>query len=203
MALTGAPPAGDRRLSELLVDLAGRAGQRISLGTLADTIGERSFAALMILFAAPNLIPMPPGASTVFGIPLLLVAAQLALGRPRVWLPEVMSRRSVDRTTFAAIARRMQPVLRRFESVARPRLWPSALAERWVGVVVVVLAIVLILPIPLGNWLPALAVILISFGLAERDGVWIAGGSLAAVVALGFVAAIIGSIGYALRWLIG
>ena len=79
MAVSEAAPK-HLRLSELLHDLADKAGERISLGALADAIGERSFAALMIIFAAPNLIPMPPGASTVFGVPLLLVAVQLLLG---------------------------------------------------------------------------------------------------------------------------
>ncbi len=191
------------RLSELLSELADRAGERISLGALADAIGDRSFAALMIIFAAPNLIPMPPGASTVFGLPLLLVAVQLLIGRPRVWLPELMSRRSIDKATFTLIAHRLAPILRRFETVARPRFWPPMATDRLVGFVVFVLAVVLILPIPLGNWLPALAVILISLGLAEKDGLWIVGGALTGVASLAVVAVVIGSIGYALQWLIG
>lgn len=189
------------RLSELLSDLASRSRERISLGELADAIGDRSFAALMIIFAAPNLIPMPPGASTVFGIPLLLVAAQLLAGRPRVWLPEMMSRRSIDNATFTMLAAKLGPILRRFEALARPRYWPPFATDRLVGFIVFVLSVVLILPIPLGNWLPALAVVLISLGLAEKDGLWIAGGTLTALVSLGFVVAVIGSIGYALQWI--
>ena len=38
------------------------------------------------------------------------------------------------------------------------------------------LSIILLLPIPLGNMLPALAIALIALGVLERDGVWVLGG---------------------------
>ena len=53
-------------------------------------------------------------------------------------------------------------------------------ADRFVGVVALVMALVLTLPIPLGNRLPAVAIIIISLGLAERDGVWVGVGTLIA-----------------------
>ena len=45
------------------------------------------------------------------------------------------------------------------------------------------LAAILMLPIPLGNTLPALAISLLALGVLERDGVWIAIGLLASAVA--------------------
>jgi hypothetical protein len=189
-----APP---RRLSRLLLDIADAGTGRISLADLATAVGDRSFAALMIIFSAPNLVPLPPGGSTVFGIPLLVVAAQLLAGMPRIWLPGFIAKRSIDRRTFALVARRIAPVLQRFEAVARPRFWPRsrAIADRWVGLVVFTMAVVLILPIPLGNWLPAVTVILASLGLVERDGLWVAAGSLCALASFAFIAAVLLSIG--------
>jgi hypothetical protein len=55
--------------------------------------------------------------------------------------------------------------------------------EYFVGLVCLVLAAVLMLPIPLGNTLPALAISLLALGVLERDGVWIAIGLSASVVA--------------------
>lgn len=197
MDLTDAP-SPPRRLSRVLVELAEGEGERITLAALAEAVGDRSFAAFMILFSAPNLVPLPPGASTVFGIPLLIVAAQLLYGSPRIWLPKAIANRSVDRGTFGTLATRLVPYLKRFEAIARPRYWPASrvLAERWVGFVAFVMAVVLIMPIPFGNWLPALAVVIISLGLAERDGLWVIAGTLLAVVSLVLVAGIILSIAY-------
>jgi hypothetical protein len=56
--------------------------------------------------------------------------------------------------------------------------------ERAIGVVCTILAIVLILPIPLGNILPALAVSALSFSLIQRDGaIALVGHALAATSA--------------------
>lgn len=49
----------------------------------------------------------------------------------------------------------------------------SRLAEKVLGVFCLSLALILILPIPLGNMLPSLAIALIGLGLLERDGLWI------------------------------
>lgn len=198
-ARLGAPVEPPRPLSRVLVELAESAGPRVSLGEIATALSDRSFAALIILFAAPNLLPLPPGSSTVFGVPLALIAGQLLFGMPRLWLPRVLRERSLDRETFARIAVRMEPLLRRFEKLARPRYWPLSrvFAERFVGAVVLAMALVLCLPIPFGNWAPALAVVLVALGLTERDGVWIACGTLIAAASLGLVAGVIGSIGLA------
>lgn len=155
----------------------------------------------MILFAAPNLIPTPPGSSTILGLPLLLIASQLLVGRPRLWLPRALSERSLDTPTFAGVARRMEPVLRRFERLVRPRWWPVSqrVAGRVVGFVVLVMAGVLVLPIPLGNWPPAAAIVLVSFALMERDGLWLACGVLAAIGSLVLVGGVIGSVWLAVQ----
>ena len=43
--------------------------------------------------------------------------------------------------------------------------------ERVIGAFYLVLAVILTLPIPLGNVLPALAISIIALGMIERDGV--------------------------------
>jgi len=55
--------------------------------------------------------------------------------------------------------------------------------ENLVGLVCLVLAVILMLPIPLGNTLPALAISVLALGVLERDGVWIVLGFMASVVA--------------------
>ncbi|MCK7495647.1 MAG: exopolysaccharide biosynthesis protein [Comamonadaceae bacterium] len=45
----------------------------------------------------------------------------------------------------------------------------------------------LVLPVPLGNMLPALAVSLFALGVLERDGVWVLAGAVAAVASAAVV----------------
>ena len=152
-----------------------------------------------MLFAAPNLLPLPPGSSTVFGIPLILIAGQLLVGRSRLWLPRWLRQRSLESRTFCRIAAGIEPFLRRLEKLARPRYWPMprVVAERFVGFVVLLMALILIFPIPFGNWTPAVAALLVSLGLSERDGIWLGCGALVAAGSIGLAAGIVGTIGLA------
>lgn len=176
---------GSVPLSVLLFRLANDTSrERISVGDLLAALGDRAIGALMFFFAAPNILPVPPGVSTLLGAPLLFLSAQLMLGM-RPWLPGIVTRRSLSRDDLATLVRRIVPWLAKAEKLLRPRV--SVLVrppvEYFVGLVCLVLAAVLMLPIPLGNTLPALAISLLALGVLERDGAWIAIGLFASVVA--------------------
>jgi hypothetical protein len=87
------------RVSELLdFFVAGHPGDRIVLGDLIDLLGDRAFGAMLLIFALPNMVPVPlPGLSTVLGAPMVLFAAQLMLGHPKPWLPARLSKLSIAR----------------------------------------------------------------------------------------------------------
>jgi hypothetical protein len=81
---------------------------------------------------------------------------------------------------------RLMTWLERAEAISRPRLafLFAPLGERFMGLVCALLALVLILPIPLGNILPAASVSVLGLALVQRDGVLaIAGYALAAASA--------------------
>lgn len=172
-------------LSVVLFELAHDTGrERVSIGDLLGALGDRAIGALMFIFAVPNVLPVPPGVSTILGTPLIFLSAQLMLGM-RPWLPAVVTRRSFSREDFATLVRRVVPWLTRAEKLLRPRLASLARPpmENGVGLVCLLLACVLVLPIPLGNTLPALAISLLALGVLERDGLWILGGIAASAVA--------------------
>ena len=176
---------GNVPLSLVLFRLANdNSRERISAGDLLAALGDRAIGPLMFFFAAPNILPVPPGVSTLLGAPLLFLSAQLMLGM-RPWLPGVITRRSISRDDLAALVRRIVPWLAKAEKLLKPRA--SVLVrppvEYFVGLVCLVLAAILKLPVPLGNTLPALAISLLALGVLERDGVWIGIGLLASAVA--------------------
>ncbi|MFO1394981.1 MAG: exopolysaccharide biosynthesis protein [Steroidobacteraceae bacterium] len=176
-------------LSGVLRQLAEESGrERISLQDLFQALGDRALAALLFFFAIPNVIPSPPGLSSVLGVPLVILSAQLLTGR-KAWLPVFVAQRSMAREDFQALITRALPWLERAEKLLRPRLSAIALPpmEYLLGFVCMILAVVLALPIPLGNIPPAFAIALIALGILERDGMWVLAGLVVAAVSLTIV----------------
>ena len=157
--------------------------ERIFIGDLMEALGDRAIAALMFIFALPNVIPTPPGTSSVLGMPLVFLSAQLALGL-KPWLPGFISNRSMSIYDFRALVRRVIPFLSRAERLLRPRAnWLIVPPMEYVvGLVCFVLAVILVLPIPFGNMTPALAICLMALGVMECDGWWVIAGFVASVV---------------------
>ncbi|MCK0195906.1 exopolysaccharide biosynthesis protein [Ancylobacter sp. 6x-1] len=181
------------RLSAILTGIANDdRRERIAIGDLVNEMRERAFGPLIFLFALPNVLPTPPGTSTVLGAPLIFLTAQLALGRDP-WLPRMIADRSIGRSEFARFINRAAPWLAKAERLLRPRFGMLARppGENIVGLMCLVLAIVLVLPIPLGNMLPALAVCMLALGIVAMDGVWILAGMTVAVVSLGVVSGVV------------
>ncbi len=99
----------------------------------------------------------------------------------------------MPRERFAQLVDRLAPWLARAERLLRPR-WSVLVghrAENVLGAVCLVLAIVLALPIPLGNMLPAFAICLIALGILERDGVWTSIGVLVGLGSLVLVSGVV------------
>ncbi|WP_246727840.1 exopolysaccharide biosynthesis protein [Chelativorans sp. Marseille-P2723] len=182
-----------RKISEILYSLAeDTSRERISVGDLLSAMGDRAFGPLMLLFALPNVLPMPPGASGILGVPLIILAAQLMLGR-KPWLPRVIAGRSMMRAEFVTMLQRAGPWLSKAERLLKPRLTilVTPPAEYVIGAICLILAIILALPIPLGNMLPAFAICLFSFAILERDGIWIIAGLIAFLISITVVGGVL------------
>ncbi|MDZ4371062.1 MAG: exopolysaccharide biosynthesis protein [Phenylobacterium sp.] len=159
-------------LSAVLMEIADHGEPRISIGELSERFGGRAIGALLFIFGLACMLPLPPGATTIFGLPLVMLAPQLIIGAAAPWLPERVKNRTLSTADLRAALPRVVPWLRKLEAVSRPRLTIlfGAVGERVIGLVCLALALVLILPIPGGNILPALAVSALSFALIQRDG---------------------------------
>ncbi|NNU81767.1 exopolysaccharide biosynthesis protein [Halovulum dunhuangense] len=184
---------GRRRLSEILAEIGHDAARDdVSVNDLIRILKGRGRAALILLFAVPNVLPMPPGTSGVLGLPLLYLSLQMMLDRTP-WLPRFIGERSVPRERFGQMVERLGPWLARAERLLRPRWSPLVghPAEHILGALCLVLAAVLTLPIPFGNILPALAICVIALGILERDGLWIALGTLLGLASLLIVAGVV------------
>lgn len=196
MPMKSQPPSPERRppVSALLRELAERWQEpRIRLGTLVEVLSDRAYGPLLLILALPNVVPGPPGVSTILGVPLVLTTAQLVLGRHRPWLPRLARDRSLKTQDFSAFIVKATPWLHRVERLLKPRLlWATRFAiERAVALLCLLLAVCIMLPIPFGNMLPALSISLTALGLFERDGLFIALGSALGLISLALVASLV------------
>jgi hypothetical protein len=196
-------PAAERRarLSTVLQRLAYDEAERIEVARLLEVFGERAFGALLFVLAVPNMIFLPPGVSTLFGVPLMLIAGQLALGRSSIWLPQTIRRRSLDRTIFRRVVSGTRPYLRRAEYLLAPRFvfMFGTLGTRLIGLGCLVLATLIALPIPLTNFLSGLAIAAFALALLQRDGIAAAFGWAVALVSAGATALVSGAMWIAAR----
>jgi hypothetical protein len=162
------PPA-----SELLQNLLDAFPEEsVTVGDIIRRLEGQAFGLLLLLLALPNCIPNIPGLSTIFGVLMLAPAVQLIFGAKDVWLPGRIMRWSISRDALRMAIKGALPVLRRIERYVAPR-WTflvDAPFRQFLGVQVLVLALVLILPIPFGNWPPGMTVAAIALALLQRDG---------------------------------
>jgi hypothetical protein len=189
-AINTTDPARDKPVSAstLLARFADSwAADRVQLTDIVDVLGERAYGILLLIFAIPNAIPNPvPGVTAILGLPLVLISAQMLLGRPKPWFPDIIGSRSIPTEDFRRFIRQADPHLKRTERMLKQRgafaFTPSG--ERFLAVVVLAMAVVLTLPIPLANLLPALSICFVALALIEFDGLMAAIGVVAAAVSM-------------------
>ena len=183
-----------RKLSVELAELHARAGDRaVPLREVIFVLRNRAYLLLIVLLALPFIQPVPlPGLSTPLGLAIVLIALRLSLGQ-RPWLPMRIQRAKLPAGFFGKVLTFTARLLRFLESVLRPR-WPAvtgtALVNQLHAIVILVSALILLLPLPIpfSNFIPAWAIFLMACGLLERDGVFILAGyaAFACVVAFFF-----------------
>lgn len=193
---TVAEPRMSPRVTDLLTEFRHSLPERrVTLGDCVAVLRDRAFGGFMLILSLPNILPLPWGAATILGVPMVLIASQMMLGRRTLWLPGWLLRLSADRALVAQVLDRMIPRLRRTERWLRPRvaILSSGLAERLIGALCIFLCFVLVLPVPLLGWFPAFALVALSLGLVERDGaVLLVGFGLCALSAVAALVALAG-----------
>jgi hypothetical protein len=146
-----------------------------TLGGLIEVFGSKSFALLFVLLLGVPALPLPTGGAThVFEVIAILVAAQLVAGREQIWLPARW--RAIDlaggrRERFLESLLRM---IRRLERISRPRLrvlFSHPLHNRLFGALVVVGSLGAFFAPPFSglDTLPALGVVLLSLAVLLED----------------------------------
>lgn len=162
-----------QRLSDVIEGFGEDERPVLTVGQMLEQFDSRAFGAMLLVFGLLNCLPLPPGSSTILSLPILLLAPQIAWGSDVPWLPRRLVEHPLKRDDLRGLFRRLTPIVRRMELVTRPRLKIlfGPVGERLIGVVCTLLALVLVLPIPLGNLAPGATVAVLALALLQRDGV--------------------------------
>lgn len=190
------PESGADSITGVLARVRGASLMRESGGTVAlrdivAALGEHSFPALVLVFSLLLVSPLSaiPLATTVFGLTIAAIVAQMIVARGHVWLPGFLLDRPLPvARTLAALDWLDRPV-RALERWLKPRF--TVLVAPPLGRLpkLVVLAAALCTPlmevIPGSGTSIGAAITLFGAGLLARDGVFVVlGASLAAILPL-------------------
>lgn len=184
----------ETRLSEALAGAA-RAieGHAVTLRELIAIIGEQGLLVLCLILATPSLLPVaPPLMSAALALPMLMIAVAVTTNR-LPWLPDRLLDHEIPSAMVQQTIVRVARWAQRIEHLIRPRLLrlSGSPGINVLNGVMLVLAVTLLfapLPlVPLAGTLPAVAVMLLALGMAERDGALILLGYAMTLVATAYV----------------
>lgn len=157
----------------------------VTLHQIAQAHGAAAHGALLVLLSVPCMIPIP-GTGTLLSLGIAAMAFMIWRGESSLRLPDrvgqfALSGRSAKKTLEALVW-----VYRSAGRLCRER-WCTLVHERhrvWLAPVVALMALVIFLPIPFGNVLPAVALICLGLAQMFRDGVLLVASLSLAVAAV-------------------
>jgi hypothetical protein len=163
-----------RPFSQVLTDVGAVDDPVLPMTELVGTFGERGFGALLLTLGLLSaVIGVIPGMTTVLGVPIMIIGAQLLFRQDELWLPGWIMKRDIPRPAFAEAAGKVKGRLQMVERFSRPRLafMSTDLSEALIGLMCMIWAAVLMLPLIGFNLFPSLIVAAFGFGLMQKDGV--------------------------------
>ena len=199
----GHPTGPDLPLTPLSENLAfileRAAGRALTIRVILEVLHGRGFNLLLIFFCLPFCLPVSiPGLSTPFGLAILVLGVRIAFRR-EPWLPQRVMDFAIRHDLLERTVKFGIRVATQVEKIVRPRARvlaasPALMSVNGLVVVVSALALMVPLPLPLANFFPAWSIMLLALGMMEEDGAFIIGGYILCVVSWGY---------FVVLWLLG
>lgn len=162
----------------------------LTLAALLELHGPSSVATLLMLYALFCILPVG-GVGNVFGVALWMLSWQWSQGRPHM-LPARVAAMRLNQRWSLFMLRALSIGYRHAGRWSRPR-WPRLQAgwtRGWWAAWIALQALVIFLPIPLGNVLPAFSLVALGLGRLLSDGLMMGLSLVIGALALGYTAAL-------------
>lgn len=157
----------------------------LTLDEILDSVGRRSYGPLLLVIGLFAISPatIVPGMTWLAAALTLLVAGQMALGLPRIWLPKKALQAQLPRNAVRSGIEKGRGFARAVDKLLKPRLRFLS-KPPFVNLVALLCIVAAVLTFPLGlipfaPLAPGLAVVFFGLGMVARDGLWLALGSAA------------------------
>lgn len=184
-------------LSETLAKtIDGIEGDTVTLRQLMTSIGEQGLLMICAIATLPFLIPVSiPGVSTVFGAAIVLLAVAITLNR-MPWLPQRILDRKLETAKLVPALHKGVRIVSRIDAWVRPRalaLTTGAMV-RVNGLTLIFAGLLLMAPfgfVPFSNTAPAVGILLLTIGMLQRDGLFVALGYLGTLLTVVYFSVLI------------
>jgi hypothetical protein len=165
--------------------------QPITLGALAQAHGPALPGSLLVLVSAPCALPIP-GIGNVLGVTMMIMALAMWRGEDWTVLPSRVARLEMSARAARWVLRLLARVYRLAGRWSRERLCHLTVLQRrtLLAPKVALMGVVIFLPLPFGNVLPALAVVVLGVGIAFRDGLAVLSAAGLALASVAYAAAV-------------
>lgn len=161
----------------------------VSLATVLDAVGRRSFAPLLLIAGLVAVVPGVgdiPGVTTTMAVLVALVAGQMLFRRKRLWLPRWLLNRSVGRGKLCKTLSWARGPSRLVDRLLKPRLnvFTNATAIA-LGCIAVACVMPVMEVVPFGAIAAGAALVAFSLALVAHDGLLALIAFIATVLTIG------------------
>lgn len=164
-------------LGSLLQSLCeGTEGEKVTVGSLLDTVGRRSYGPVLLMLGFVSISPLTiiPGANWLIALVTFIFALQIVVGWRRPWIPDRLLRFEFPRKYLTQAVSASEKYVSMIDAFLKPRL--TFLTDPpFVQLIALVCVAAALITFPLGFFpfgplLPGLTVLFLGLGLAARDG---------------------------------
>lgn len=185
-----------KKTSDIILEIKCDLPNKITLKEFFNRIRESGRYLVILILIAPFLLPVSiPGSSTPFGLLIMILEFSNLFNR-EPYLPKVIGNYVLSYENVNKLFDVLERALNKLEKLTRPRLFIIGSNEKlakFTSILIIILAFLLLLPIPVPftDFVPALAILLLTFGKLEHDGLCILLGYLVTIVAISYFSLII------------
>ncbi|WP_333023619.1 exopolysaccharide biosynthesis protein [Wolbachia endosymbiont of Pentidionis agamae] len=179
----------NKSASSLLEEVASiNNADKVTLLEIKAALHEYGLYIFIILFSLPLSIPLPvpPGYTTIFSIPLLLFISQILLGFDSLWMPKWLEQKSFQHSTLVVILKKGSTILNKIEKFMKFRVAFifCELGIRFLAFVMLISTFSIAIPLPFIHFIPAAGITFIALGMMGKDGLLAIVGVLISILGL-------------------
>ena len=167
-----------KKFSQALREALTKAKQKgnDSLGDVIKEIHQKGFGLIILLLTLPVFIPILGfAAGTISGLLIITLAIQMLLGYEYPRLFKWMNQIKIPQKMFEdAIWDKNQKFIKFLEKFIYPRTTfkYEGIPYKITCITIIVMSMLITVPIPMTNILPAIALFIIAIGVSEKDGLF-------------------------------